>query len=102
MKQMLFLIHLLIGFVFAGASAFTTAYSRRWGERGGQLATIILRNVLGIPLWFLGFILAWFTQAPLLFVPNRGIKLDNRKGDKDDGGELIAKGRFLCLRGRRV
>jgi ubiquinone/menaquinone biosynthesis C-methylase UbiE/protein-S-isoprenylcysteine O-methyltransferase Ste14 len=65
----LFLIPLLPGFTLAGASAFTAAYSRRWGARGGQLATVILRNVLGIPLYFFGLVLAWRAPAPLLFDP---------------------------------
>jgi protein-S-isoprenylcysteine O-methyltransferase Ste14 len=58
---------LLLGFALAGASAFTAVYSRRWGERGGQLATSILRNVLGIPFMAVGFILAWRAPAPLLW-----------------------------------
>lgn len=62
-----FLIPLLLGFVLAGASAFTAAYSRRWGERGGRLATSLLRNLLGIPFYFYGLVLAWKTAAPLLF-----------------------------------
>jgi len=62
-----FLIPLLLGFTLAGASAFTAAYSRWWGERGGQLATSLLRNVLGIPLWLFGYVLAWLVPAPLLF-----------------------------------
>lgn len=62
-----FLLPLLIGFALAGASAFTAAYSRRWGERGGRLATSLLRNVLGIPLYFYGLVLAWKAVAPLLF-----------------------------------
>lgn len=65
-----FLIPLLLGFALGGASAFTTAYSRRWGERGGQLVTMILRNVLGIPLWLVGFVLAWLAPASLLFTPS--------------------------------
>lgn len=69
-----FLIPLLIGIAFTWASAFTAAYSRRWGDRGGQMATMILRNVLGIPLWFLGFALAWLAPAPLLFSPGRGVQ----------------------------
>lgn len=64
----LFLIPLILGFVLNGASAFTAAYSRRWGERGGKLVTFILRNVLGIPLWYVGLILAWLAPAPLLFI----------------------------------
>lgn len=64
-----FLLSLLTGFVFAGASAFTAAYSRRWGERGGRIATSLLRNMLGIPLYFYGLVLAWRVGAPLLFAP---------------------------------
>lgn len=71
----LFLIPLIVGFALCGVSAFTTAYSHRWGERGGQLVTIILRNVLGIPLWFIGFILAWLAPAPFLFTPTKAIQL---------------------------
>lgn len=65
----IFLAPLLLGFALGGASAFTTACSRRWGERGGQMATMVLRNVLGIPLWVIGFILAWRAAAALLFTP---------------------------------
>ncbi|MDQ7851028.1 MAG: methyltransferase [Armatimonadota bacterium] len=64
-----FLIPLLLGFALGGASAFTAAYSHWWGDRGGQAATMILRNALGIPLWVVGYILAWRDPAPFLFVP---------------------------------
>lgn len=63
----LFLIPLLFGFALAGASAFTAAYSRWWGERDGKIATAILRNLLGIPLWYIGVVLAWLQPAPPLF-----------------------------------
>src|SRR3972149_5702574 len=66
---------IIIGFALVGASAFTSTYSRWWGEKGGQWATIILRNLLGIPLWFTGFILAWNKSSPLLFDPNITLKL---------------------------
>jgi len=69
----LFLVPLLIGFVFAGASAFTTAYSRRFGERGGQTATAALRNVLGIPLWLVGYAWAWLTPAPWVVQPGASL-----------------------------
>lgn len=65
-----FLAPLLLGFTLGWASAFTTVYSRRWGERGGQMATMILRNALAIPLWIAGFVLAWLAPAPLLFIPS--------------------------------
>lgn len=66
-----FLVPLVLGFALGGASALTTVYSRRWGEKGGQMATMVLRNVLGIPLWLVGFLLAWRAAAPLLFTPTR-------------------------------
>ena len=65
-----FLIPLILGFVLAGASAFTAAFSRRWGEGGGRMATSILRNLLGIPLWLLGFFLAWIQPATPFFSPS--------------------------------
>lgn len=71
----LFLVPLLLGFALAGASAFTAAYSQWWGERGGQMATSILRNFLGIPLWFFGFVLAWLQAAPFLFIPESPAKI---------------------------
>jgi len=65
-----FLIPLTLGFVLAGASAFTATYSRWWGESGGRIATSILRNLLGIPLWLLGFFLAWIQPAAPFFSPS--------------------------------
>ena len=65
-----FLLPLLLGFALNVASAFTTAYSRRWGERGGQLATLILRVFLGMPLWIFGLILAMRASSPRLFSSN--------------------------------
>ncbi len=38
------------------------------------MVTSILRNFLGIPLWFFGFILAWLQPAPSLFIPGAAIK----------------------------
>ena len=61
------LIFLLVGFSLNSASAFTTAFSRWWGESGGALATFILRNVLGIPLWVVGLILAVRSPSPPVF-----------------------------------
>lgn len=67
--MVLFLISLLLGFALAGASAFTAAYSRWWGERRSQIVTSILRNFLGIPLWMLGFIMAWLQPLRLVLGP---------------------------------
>src|SRR3989304_2719198 len=55
MRTYAFLFPLVLGFLLGGASAFTAAFSRRWGERRGQMATMILRNALGIPLWIFGY-----------------------------------------------
>jgi protein-S-isoprenylcysteine O-methyltransferase Ste14 len=65
--MLLFLVPLLLGFALDAASAFTTAFSRRWGEQRGQQITFVLRNVLGIPLWVIGLGLAVRSQSPALF-----------------------------------
>lgn len=61
------LILLLLGFACDAASAFTAAFSRRWGARRGQWVTFLLRNVLGIPLWVIGLGLAVRSPSPSLF-----------------------------------
>lgn len=66
----LFLVPLLLGFGFTGASAFTAAYSRRFGERGGLIVTAVLRNVVGIPLWVIGYVWAWLIPSPWVFTSN--------------------------------
>lgn len=63
----LFLIPLLLGFTFNAASALTTAFSRRWGEKKGSLVTAVLRNILGIPVWAIGFFMAVRAPSPGLF-----------------------------------
>lgn len=63
----MFLVPLVLGFALDAASAFTTAFSRRWGERRGRQFTFVLRNVLGIPLWVLGLGVAVGTRSPALF-----------------------------------
>jgi len=64
-----FLIPLIIGFSANLASAFTTAFSRRWGERRGTLVTIVLRDFIGIPVWGFGFWMAGRVQSLSVFVP---------------------------------
>ena len=63
----MYVILLLIGFVANGASAFTTAFARRWGERNGRRVSVVLRNILGIPVWSAGFVLAVQRPSPPLF-----------------------------------
>ena len=69
------LFFIVTGFALVGASAFTAYYSKLWGEKGGQIATIILRNLLGIPSWFTGFVLAWLAPSPFLIDSNITFKL---------------------------
>jgi protein-S-isoprenylcysteine O-methyltransferase Ste14 len=66
----LFLILLLIGFAFNWASAFTDFYSRRFGEHRGRLISFITRNILGIPVWVIGLVLAFRESASPLFIPS--------------------------------
>ena len=66
MKAYLFLIPLLFGFASNLASAFTTVFSRRLGARRGSLVTVLLRDVLGIPVWAIGFGLAFHASSPFL------------------------------------
>lgn len=65
----LFLIPLLVGFIINSASTFTSFYSNHLGERGGRLASIILRDVLGIPVWAIGYGMAAFASTTQLFNP---------------------------------
>jgi protein-S-isoprenylcysteine O-methyltransferase Ste14 len=62
-----FLIPLVAGFVSNIASAFTTAYSKKWGKQTGTFLTIILRDILGIPVWAIGFVLAIREPSALLY-----------------------------------
>ncbi len=71
---MYFLIPLIIGFIFNWASAFTGFYTSKWGERRGRAATFIMRNILGIPVWVIGLILAVRQPSPLLFEPSPAIR----------------------------
>jgi protein-S-isoprenylcysteine O-methyltransferase Ste14 len=62
-----FLIPLILGFASNLASAFTKAYSEKWGKTAGTLITIILRDFTGIPVWAIGFILAINESSVQLF-----------------------------------
>ncbi len=66
---------LVLGFTLDVASAFTTAFCRRWGERRGRQVTFVLRNVLGIPMWVIAFGLAVRTRSPALFTPTLGAQI---------------------------
>jgi protein-S-isoprenylcysteine O-methyltransferase Ste14 len=63
----LFLVPILLGFSLTSASSFTGYYSRWFGERGGRIACVVLRDVLGIPMWSIGYIMAVQAPSTLLF-----------------------------------
>lgn len=85
-----FLFPLILGFSFNLASAFTAAYSRRLGARRGRLITAILRNVLGIPVWTLGFGLSARAPAPALFPSNLATNLAGWSLILIGGGIILA------------
>jgi protein-S-isoprenylcysteine O-methyltransferase Ste14 len=73
--MLLFLIPLLIGFLFNLLSAFTAELSKRFGDRTGSHLSILLRDVLGIPVWAAGFSLAALAPVPNLFENDPGWKV---------------------------
>jgi protein-S-isoprenylcysteine O-methyltransferase Ste14 len=73
--MLLFLIPLVMGYAFFIGSLFTAAFSRRWGEKMGSLISAILRDIIGMALGMLGFVMAVRAHAPLLFTPTSLSKL---------------------------
>lgn len=71
----LFLIPLSVGFACNLASAFTTAFCRRYGEKQGRRMSVLLRDVFGIPVWSLGFLLAFRASSPALFAASTSLKI---------------------------
>jgi protein-S-isoprenylcysteine O-methyltransferase Ste14 len=70
-----FLIILIPGFISNLASAFTTTFSEKWGRKTGTFITIILRDVTGIPLWAVGFVMAIRTSSELLYSISLPVKI---------------------------
>ena len=62
-----FLVPLILGFVSNIASAFTTTYSEKWGKQTGTFVTIILRDIFGIPVWAIGYVLAIREPSSVLY-----------------------------------
>ncbi len=62
-----FLFFLIPGFISNLASAFTTVFSQKWGTKTGSLITIILRDITGIPVWAIGFVLAIRESSELFY-----------------------------------
>jgi protein-S-isoprenylcysteine O-methyltransferase Ste14 len=82
-----FLVPLVFGFLFNLLSAFTSEFSKRFGDRTGSLLSIVLRDVLGIPVWATGFCLAALAPSANLLPRAPGIQLA--------GWILIAAGGFI-------
>ena len=70
-----FLIPLIIGFTFNVLSAFTAVFSRKWGKVRGSLVMVLFRDILGIPVWMIGFCLASLAPAPYLFGRASGVEI---------------------------
>lgn len=60
------LVALLLGMGCNAASTLTTSFEARFGRRIGLGFIILLRDVIGIPLWVLGLASAIARPAPLL------------------------------------
>ena len=69
------LVALLLGLVCNAASTWTTSFEARGGPRRGRGLTILLRDVLGIPLWVLGLAGAISCRAPQLLHPTADARL---------------------------
>jgi protein-S-isoprenylcysteine O-methyltransferase Ste14 len=75
MSMFFFLIPLFIGFTFNVLSAFTAVFSRKWGKVRGSLVMVLFLDILGIPVWMIGFCLASLASAPYLFGRASGVEI---------------------------
>lgn len=62
---------LVLGFAFNAASVNTTRFAARFGTRRGQMVSVLLRDVLGIPLWVAGLAGTIARPAPALIETSR-------------------------------
>jgi protein-S-isoprenylcysteine O-methyltransferase Ste14 len=70
-----FLIPLILGFASNLASAFTTTYSVKWGKTNGTLISILLRDIFGIPVWAIGFVMAINESSRMLYEVSMILKI---------------------------
>ena len=63
-----FLIPLISGFTSNVASTFTAFFSEKWGKAMGTMLTIILRDITGIPVWAIGFLMAIRESGRLFYI----------------------------------
>jgi protein-S-isoprenylcysteine O-methyltransferase Ste14 len=67
LDNFIFLIPLVIGFAFHIASSFTSDYSEKYGAKAGTFITILFRDILGIPVWAIGILIAVRDSGELLY-----------------------------------
>jgi len=89
---------LVLGFAFNAASASTTRLAARFGIRRGQMATVLLRDVLGIPLWLAGLAGTIALPARALFETTRVSKY--MAAVPIGAGSLVIAWALLSLRRR--
>ncbi len=63
----IYILLLVLGFSSNIASTYTAFYSERLGKQAGTFITILLRDVLGIPVWVIGFVVAIGNNRETLF-----------------------------------
>jgi protein-S-isoprenylcysteine O-methyltransferase Ste14 len=69
-SRLTFLLPLLLGFSFNSLSAFTAFFCGRLGNARGRALTFVLRNILGLPVWTIGFALAARTSMRPVLGPS--------------------------------
>ncbi len=69
-SRFVFLVPLIAGFLLNSLSAQTGWYCAKLGETRGRQVTFLLRNLFGIPLWAVGFVLAARTRMPAYLAPS--------------------------------
>ena len=69
-SRLAFLLPLLLGLSFNSLSAFTAYFCERLGNDRGRALTFVLRNILGIPVWTIGFALAARTSMRPVLGPS--------------------------------
>jgi protein-S-isoprenylcysteine O-methyltransferase Ste14 len=89
---------LVLGFAFNAASASTTRLAARFGIRRGLMATVLLRDVLGIPLWVAGLAGTIARPAPALIETSR--VLQYAAAGLIGAGSLVIAWALLSLRRR--
>jgi protein-S-isoprenylcysteine O-methyltransferase Ste14 len=91
-------VALVLGFAFNAASASTNRFAARFGVRRGQLVSVLLRDVLGIPLWVAGLAGTIALPARALFETTRVLQC--AAAGLIGAGSLVIAWALLSLRRR--